>query len=351
MISSCLCLSNNNIYGQDKDDSGSADEFFFGDEDDGDLFFDEDTNDVILEEDDEDDFMTSEPLVDETEELKEIESLTSSAGESFITEYESMSEEDGSEEELFFEDDEDTFDPEVEVETATTSTEETTSSADFTSNSNDVSDDEAVEMDAKALKKNKKAFIKGQKKIVKSYKKLTPEEIVNLQEELDARTGAIERLESELSTCKRNSLSLTNEVNTIKAQLDRALSDITELKASPTVAVDGETPGSDQPQEVSSTSSSGQAPITSIEGIVFKVQLGAYQQFDLGKQEIAGQPIEVDNASGWKKYTAGAFGNYAGANEFKEQVYELGMTDAFIVAYKDGVRIDMQSAIQGSRGQ
>ncbi|MBL4654478.1 MAG: hypothetical protein JKY33_01475, partial [Bacteroidia bacterium] len=337
----------------DKDDT---DEFFFDNEDDGDLFFDEDTNDVNLDEDDEDDFMTAEPLVDEAEELKEIEALTKSASESFIAESESMGEEEDLDEELFFEDEEETQEPVVEAKTTTTSDEETTpettaSSADFTSNSSGSTDEEAVEMDAKALKKNKKAFIKGQKKIVKSYKKLTPEEIVNLQEELEARSGAIERLESQLSECKRNSLTLSNDVNTIKAQLEQALVDIAELRVNPLAAMAEEPQGSDEPQQSSTASSSGYAPITSIDGIVFKVQLGAYQQFDLGKQEIAGQPIEVDNASGWKKYTAGAFGNYAGANEFKEQVYELGMTDAFIVAYKDGVRIDMQSAIQGSRGR
>ena len=207
---------------------------------------------------------------------------------------------------------------------------------------------------SKALKSNKKKFIKEQKTTYKGYKKLTPDEILNLQEELASKDGAIERLDSEMSSCKRDNLSMKNEVNTLKSQLERALKDIEELKANPPVVIadaTGQNPdiSNNQIEKNTTATNNETGNKATIKGIVFKVQLGAYQQFNLNQNTIAGQKVEVDNVSGWKKYMAGSFSTYKDANDFKKEINNMGINDAFIVAYKDGARIDMKTAIEATR--
>lgn len=86
-------------------------------------------------------------------------------------------------------------------------------------------------------------------------------------------------------------------------------------------------------------------------GIVFKVQIGAF------KEEV---PLEIANKflkiakkgvknykdqNGLTIYTVGTYKTYAEASTVRaEVVAEAGITDAFIVAYKDGVKISIDEA-------
>lgn len=211
----------------------------------------------------------------------------------------------------------------------------------------------AVKMDKKQLKSNKKSFLKGLKKELKGYKKLTPEEIVAIQEDLENNKNAVSRLESDLSSCRGKMASLQSEINTLKAQLQSAQREIEELKANPpAIIADNTVLGAEKGVAANSSQNSNTKTSkagTTAAGIVFKVQLGAYQQFDLNKTSIGDQKIEVDNLSGWKKYTAGSFKTYQEAADFKTNVNQMGITDAFIVAYKNGARIDIKTAVSELR--
>jgi hypothetical protein len=81
------------------------------------------------------------------------------------------------------------------------------------------------------------------------------------------------------------------------------------------------------------------------EGLIFKVQIGAFKTRPddnaFGKiTPIAGETT----ASGYTRYTAGAFDEFASANGAKRDLNKNGFKDAYVVAYFNGKRISLDSA-------
>ena len=56
---------------------------------------------------------------------------------------------------------------------------------------------------------------------------------------------------------------------------------------------------------------------------------------------------EVDE-DGTKKYTLGEFTDYWEADRFKKYLREMGVKDAWIVAYKDKKRLNMKEFLEGN---
>ncbi len=86
-----------------------------------------------------------------------------------------------------------------------------------------------------------------------------------------------------------------------------------------------------------------------IKGIVFKVQMGAYKKRDLSKVAEGAKPPEVfeqEHAEGMNMYTLRHFRNYQKANQFKKELRAMGLTDAWIVAFKDGKRVPLKDVLQ-----
>jgi hypothetical protein len=84
-------------------------------------------------------------------------------------------------------------------------------------------------------------------------------------------------------------------------------------------------------------------------GVVFKVQIGTFKNKDLSKyfennKNFSG---EVDE-DGTKKYTLGEFTDYWEADRFKKYLREMGVKDAWIVAYKDKKRLNMKEVLEGN---
>lgn len=80
-------------------------------------------------------------------------------------------------------------------------------------------------------------------------------------------------------------------------------------------------------------------------GTWFKVQIGAYNNLDLtqyaGHQNFG---LEKDN-DGTMKYTLGAFQSYNDASSFKNLMRNMGVRGAWIVAYKDGGRVEINEVL------
>lgn len=88
-------------------------------------------------------------------------------------------------------------------------------------------------------------------------------------------------------------------------------------------------------------------------GLVFSVQLGAYREFvpiAMANRFLLfaskGVSIYRDSNSGLTVYQVGAYGNYKEAASLKEDAIAKGINDAFIVAWKDGVKIPMEEALK-----
>ena len=86
-------------------------------------------------------------------------------------------------------------------------------------------------------------------------------------------------------------------------------------------------------------------------GVKYQVQVGAYAEevpvedarIILGLSNLG---LDVKSDGGMTKYVVGGYTSYKEANDFKQKVIGQGMRSAFIVAYKDGQKIDIQTAKQ-----
>jgi len=163
------------------------------------------------------------------------------------------------------------------------------------------------------------------KEWAKKIKTLTPESYKQLVEDKEALATEVVKLKQE------------NEV--LKAQV----SDLnTKLKAAQ---------AAQEERQQASAAVAANVPVNTMaaKGIVYKVQIGAFKNKDLSKyfennKNFSG---EVD-ADGTKKYTLGAFPTYWEADNFKKYLREMGVSDAWVVAYKDGKRIELKDALEGT---
>jgi hypothetical protein len=162
-----------------------------------------------------------------------------------------------------------------------------------------------------------------QKEWAKKLKSLTPEQYKKLSDDN-------QKLSAELNTAKQEEAKLNDALKAKEAE-------IAALKAKDSAkAVTA--PSNTQ----ATTKSSGES---STSGLVYKVQIGSFKNKDLSKyfdnnKNFSG---EVD-ADGTKKYTLGAFTDYWEADNFKKYLREMGVEDAWIVAYKNGQRISLKEA-------
>jgi hypothetical protein len=81
------------------------------------------------------------------------------------------------------------------------------------------------------------------------------------------------------------------------------------------------------------------------EGLVFKVQIGAFKA-PLPNNTFKGLTpiIAQTTSSGYIRYMAGDFKQFTSANNVKEGLQDLGYKDAFVVAYFNGKRITISEA-------
>jgi len=82
-------------------------------------------------------------------------------------------------------------------------------------------------------------------------------------------------------------------------------------------------------------------------GIVFKVQIGAFEKVDITSQANSQKTdLTAERDNNVKKYAVGYFRDYWQADKFKKCLQNQGITDAWIVAYKDGKRVDIKDVLK-----
>lgn len=86
------------------------------------------------------------------------------------------------------------------------------------------------------------------------------------------------------------------------------------------------------------------------DGLIYKVQIGAFKSAlpnntFKGLSPVTGQTT----ASGLIRYMAGSFGQFENANAVKNDLNKLGYTDAFVVAYYNGVRVNLNEVLNNAK--
>lgn len=172
---------------------------------------------------------------------------------------------------------------------------------------------------AQLSKKEKKEWKKRKSKMSEEEFKTMFEENSDLRGQANSLKTQITNLQSRISDKDAKIAELTEEVRKLE-----------QLAAAPP-----------QLPTISSSDNYDQ-------GVVFKVQIGAFAKQDLSKfferhENFSGETDE----NGLQKVTLGVFRDYWEADTFKKHLREMGVRDAWIVPYKDGVRVPMKDVLEG----
>lgn len=104
-----------------------------------------------------------------------------------------------------------------------------------------------------------------------------------------------------------------------------------------------------EPEPAAVTTASTANSVKSVSpGLVYKVQIGAFRKKNLEKYLNNHKNFSGDvDQDGTRKYTLGEFSDYWEADRFKKYLREMGVKDAWLVAYKNGQRIPIKDALEG----
>lgn len=191
-------------------------------------------------------------------------------------------------------------------------------------------------VDGMAQKKKKKKKKKGNeaKEWKKKKKSMDPMAFKAMSEELQV-------LKSEAATKDRELSALRKQITTKEAEIAAKDAQIAELKRK----FDEMDAMRNEVKDISPDADDF------TQGVVYKVQIGAFRNKDLTKYvELKNFKWEQD-ADGVKKYTIGNFRDYWEADTFKRYMREMGVKDAWIVAYEDNERKDIKEVLDDTDGE
>ncbi|MDA8706952.1 Ezrin/radixin/moesin family protein [Cyclobacteriaceae bacterium] len=175
---------------------------------------------------------------------------------------------------------------------------------------------------------------KEKKEWKKRVKSLTPEQYKSLIDENKGLKGQIASLNDELSANDAANKEKEDQVAQYEAQM-KAMR--TQMAANAKKAKEG----------VATSGSSMTKKRPAVKGIAFKVQIGAFQNKDLSKYLDKSDSFfgEVGE-DGLMRYTLGVFTDYWEADTFKKYMREMGVSDAWIISYRDGVRVPIKEVLE-----
>ena len=168
----------------------------------------------------------------------------------------------------------------------------------------------------------------------KRLKKLEPEQYKTLIEENKS-------LKSQVSSLKNELGGVDDKIAEKDEQIGQYETQISELRSQLTAAKNA------QPKQPTRSTASSGSSIDDSQGVVFKVQIGAFTNKDLTKYLEASDNFSGETEGDLKKYSLGVFKDYWEADTFKKYLREMGVKDAWIVSYKDGQRVPIKDVLEG----
>lgn len=79
-------------------------------------------------------------------------------------------------------------------------------------------------------------------------------------------------------------------------------------------------------------------------GLIYGVQIGAFVYYQMDNAPADANDVVEEKADGYNKYVIGNFRTYDEAQGFRNELRKIGVKDAWIVPYVDGVRVTMDEA-------
>ncbi|MEM7108577.1 MAG: Ezrin/radixin/moesin family protein [Bacteroidota bacterium] len=176
-----------------------------------------------------------------------------------------------------------------------------------------------------------KAEKKEWKKKAKAYAK-NPEELKTLVEDSQAMSGQVNNLKSENSQLQSRLNDKDAKIGELQDDLSKLRSDLSSTKS--------------QLREAKSSPKPVASGGPMVDGVVFKVQIGAFRNKDLSKYFENNENFGGENEGDTQKITLGQFRDYWEADTFKKYLREMGVKDAWIVSYRDGARVELKEVLE-----
>ncbi|MBK7406587.1 MAG: SPOR domain-containing protein [Saprospirales bacterium] len=164
------------------------------------------------------------------------------------------------------------------------------------------------------------------KKTAKEYMK-NPAALAQLTKDKQELQRINNSMESDLNLLKTQVNAKDNRVASLESQIDQLSMQLEEARNAEPYQPAYTTPA-DSPGEM--------IPM----GTIFRVQIGAFEkeknQIPTGLE--TGQDMALEQAGGLQKIVLGQFTNKADAEKLQKHLKKIGVKDAWVVTYKDGVR-------------
>ena len=153
-------------------------------------------------------------------------------------------------------------------------------------------------------------------------------------------------LKSTLSTTKRQLSNLQAQMGDKDAKIAELQDQATRMQAQLAAAREAEMAARKE-----QTAKPVQQPVDhspmSMDGVVFKVQIGAFEKRDMAKFFDNNPMFSGEDDEGLQKITLGFFRDYWEADTFKKYLREMGVKDAWVVPFKDGKRVPIKDVLEG----
>jgi vacuolar-type H+-ATPase subunit I/STV1 len=188
-----------------------------------------------------------------------------------------------------------------------------------------------VTVQAQELSKDEK---KEWKRKAKEFKR-NPAALKSLSESVDRyKTEAneyaaqINELDAEKANRRARIAQLERENAQMQDKLAATLNELDQLRMSPPPA---------QPQMDNS-----------MQGLVFRVQIGAFEKLNMPSTlDGEGDNMDLEMVDGLQKIIIGKYPDVESAEALRSYMQQLGIPDAWVVAYQDGMRVPMENIIPG----
>lgn len=182
----------------------------------------------------------------------------------------------------------------------------------------------------KKSKKSNKDELKHWKNEVKKYKK---------------NPLALKALTEDYKQFKKENIDLQDKLNSFESDKSKELQKIAQLEREVS-QLNGDLMAAEEKARQISLQQEDLATKGLAMGTIFRVQIGAYAEKSLpGDLDTAEDDMEVEEADGLQKIMVGQFREISKAEELQEYMKTIGVSDAWIVPYRDGVRITMEEAM------
>lgn len=80
-------------------------------------------------------------------------------------------------------------------------------------------------------------------------------------------------------------------------------------------------------------------------GVWFRVQIGAYEQRQIDQDLQTTDQLELERRNEMQKVSLGRFRKYEDAKKLQTQLQGMGLRDAWVVSYKDGQRVPIETVL------